>query len=75
MANLLNEINKKVNGVIVSFISTGIILILLAIMILAFELVLRFVVFLVVLVIAFTFLYGGYKVWEIKKKVKEHFKL
>lgn len=69
------EINKKVNGIIWSFVGTGIVLILLAILIVWTEFVLRVVVGLFVLVIAYAFLSAGYKIWRIKEDVKKYLKL
>lgn len=74
MENLFRVINKKINGVIWSFVSTGIILTLLAILIVWTDFMLRLVFGLFVLVLAYTFLYGGYKVWTLKREIEKHFK-
>ena len=68
MINLFKEINKKINGLVWSFISTGIILMLLAVLIVWTDFMLRLTVGLLVLVIAYAFLYGGYKIWTVKLK-------
>ena len=70
MKNLIQQINKKVNCVILSLIGTGIILILLAALIIWTDYMLRIVFGLIVLTIAYMFIYGGYKVWHIKKEVE-----
>ena len=75
MVNLFKEINKKFNGIILSAISTGIILVLLAILIVWTDFLLRLVVGLMVLFIAYIFLYTGFKFWAIKKEIEKHFKL
>lgn len=75
MMNFFKEINKKVNGIIWSFVGTGIVLILLAVLIVWTEFVLRVVVGLFVLIIAYTFLSAGYKIWRIKEDVKKYLKL
>ena len=75
MITLFKEINKKINGLIWSFISTGIILMLLAVLIVWTDFMLRLTVGLLVLVIAYAFIYGGYKIWTVKKEIEKHFKI
>lgn len=75
MLNLLNNIKNKVNHLIFSFIFTGIILIMLAILIVWTDFILKLVIGLFVLVVAYSFIYTGYKLWLIKKEVENHFKL
>lgn len=75
MVNLFKEINKKFNGIILSAISTGVILVMLAILIVWTDFLLRLVVGLMVLFIAYIFLYLGFKLWAIKKEIEKHFKL
>lgn len=55
-------------------VSTGIILTLLAILIVWTDFMLRLTFGLIVLVLAYTFLYGGYKVWTLKREIEKHFK-
>lgn len=74
MENLFKEINKKINGVIWSFVSTGIIMLLLAILIMWTNFVLQLIVAMFVLLIAYIFLFTGYKLWSLKKSIKHHFK-
>ncbi len=74
MVNLFKEIHKKINGIIWSLISTGIILVLLAILVVWTDFMLRLVFGLMILVIAYIFIYGGYKAWHIKKEIEKHFK-
>lgn len=74
MERLFKSIHKKVNGLIWSLVSTGIILMLLAILIVWTDFMLRLVFGLLVLVIAYTFLYSGYKLWALKKEIEKHFK-
>lgn len=73
MINLFKEINKKINALIWTFVSTGIILMMLAILIVWTDFLLRLVIGLLVLVIAYAFLYGGYKLWHVKKEIERHF--
>jgi hypothetical protein len=74
MENLFRVINSKLNGVIWSLVSTGIILVLLAILIVWTDFMLRLTFGLFVLVLAYAFLYGGYKVWTFKREIEKHFK-
>ncbi|MCK5061533.1 hypothetical protein KAR28_03195 [Candidatus Parcubacteria bacterium] len=74
MVNLFKEINKKFNGLIWSLVSTGVILLLLSILIVWTDFMLRLVFGLIVLVVAYVFLYGGYKIYALKKEIEKHFK-
>lgn len=75
MISLFRQINKKINGLIWSLVSTGVIMVLLAILIVWTDFMLRLVFGLLVLVIAWVFLYIGYKIWTFKKDIEKHFKL
>lgn len=75
MVNLFKEINKKINGVIWSFFSTGVILIILAILIAWTEIILRLIVALFVLLVAYTFIFAGLKLRTVKGEIKKHFKI
>jgi hypothetical protein len=57
--------------VVAAFVGNGIILILLAILIIWTDYMLRFLVGVIVLVIAYSFLYAAYKIWTIKEEVKK----
>ena len=72
---MFNEIEKKINSVVFSLASTGVILAMLSILIVWTDFVLRLVMGTVVLVMAISFLHGSYKLWHLKKEVKKHFKL
>ncbi len=74
MVNLFKKINKKINGVIWSFISTGIILIMLAILIAWTDFILRLIIALFVLLVAYTFIFAGYKLWKVKNDIEKYFK-
>ena len=75
MHNLFKEINKKINGIIWSFFSTGIILILLAILVVWTDFVLQLICAMFILLVAYIFIYTGYKLWTVKKSIEKHFKL
>ena len=75
MVNFIKEIGKKINGLIWSLVSTGIILLFLGILIVWTDFILRLVIGLFVLLVAWIFLYGGYKLWTLKKEVEKYLKL
>lgn len=75
MVHLFKEINKKINSLIWTLVSTGVILLFLAILIVWTDFMLRLVIGMIVLVTAYSFIYGGYKLWVMKKEIEKHFKL
>jgi 1,4-dihydroxy-2-naphthoate octaprenyltransferase len=75
MVDLFKKINKKIDSIIWSMVSTGIILLVLAVLIVWTDFMLRLVFGLMVMVVAWAFLYGSYRLWHIKKEIREHFKL
>lgn len=75
MVNFFKEINKKINGVILSLLCTGIVLLLLAVLIVWTDFMIRLVIGLLVLVISYAFLYGSWKIWTLKKEIEKYFKL
>jgi ABC-type bacteriocin/lantibiotic exporter with double-glycine peptidase domain len=74
MIQIFKMINKRINGVIWSLFSTGILLLMLSVLIVWTDFVLRIVVGVFVLVIAYVFIYCAYKVWSIKKEIEKHLK-
>lgn len=74
MKNPLTLAKKKINGIIWTLVATGILLLMLGILIVWTDFVLRLVIGLLVLVIAYVFFYLGYKIWALKKEVEKHFK-
>ena len=74
MQTLFKEINKKINGVIWSFVSTGIIMLLLSGLFMWDVLVLQLTGAMFILLFAYIFLYTGYKLWTLKKSIEKHFK-
>jgi hypothetical protein len=74
MQTLFKEINKKINGLIWSFLSTGIILMLLAVLIVWTDFMLRLVFGMFVLVLAYAFIYGAYRIWSVRREIEKHFK-
>ena len=75
MKTFLKQTKRKVNGVIWTLISTGIILLLLGVLIVWYDFVLRLVIGLAVIVVAYVFFYVAYRIWALKKEVEKYFKL
>ncbi|MDO8667675.1 MAG: hypothetical protein Q7K35_01090 [bacterium] len=75
MQNLIKKIKRKIDWAIINLVSTGIVLIFLGILIVWTDFVLRLVIGLFVMVIAYIFFYLAYKVWWIKREVEKYFKL
>ena len=74
MENPFNVIQKKVNGIIWTLIFNGIVLLLLGVLIVWTDFVLRLVMGLLVIVVAYVFFYGAYKIWALKKDVEKYLK-
>lgn len=76
MTNLIKIIKNKFNGIIWTLVSTGVMFLLLGIIIVwAPEFMVRLTLGLFVLLIAYTFLFLGYRFWSIKREVEKFFKL
>ena len=67
---IIKKTNQKVNHLILGLASTGIFLVILAVLIIITQFLLRWLVGVVVLAIAFSFFYAAYKVWSLKKEAK-----
>ena len=75
MIELFKKINQKINHLIWSLLSTGIVLLLLSVLIVWTTFMLRLVFGIFVLVVAYIFIYGAYKLWALKKDIEKHFDL
>jgi len=71
MMEIIKKTNQKVNHLILGLASTGIFLVILAVLIIITQFLLRWLVGIVVLGIAFSFFYAAYKVWSLKKEAKD----
>ncbi|MDD4901088.1 MAG: hypothetical protein PHS62_03180 [Patescibacteria group bacterium] len=74
MQNLIKSIKKRVNWTIINLVSMGLILVLLGILTVWTDFVLRLVVGLFILIIAYAFFHLAYKIWWIKQEVEKFFK-
>lgn len=68
-------IQKKINGIIWALVGNGIFLLLLAILAVWSNLFLRVIVGMLVVIVAFIFFYGAYKIYRVKNEVERMFKL
>jgi hypothetical protein len=73
MIKIINKIDKKINGLAWTCISTGVILVLLAVLVVWTDFMMRLTFGMIILVIAYTFIYAGYRLWDFKKELKEIF--
>lgn len=74
MQKFIKNVNKKVNHLIWSLVSAGIILLMLAVLIVWTDFILRLIFGMFVLVIAYALLYGAYKIWAIKRDIEKYLK-
>jgi hypothetical protein len=75
MQNLIKKIKRKINWIIINLTVSGLILVLLGILIVWTDFVLKLVIGLFVLVVAYAFFYSAYKIWWIKREIEKYFKL
>jgi len=75
MQNLFKQIKATINGTIINFIASGVILVIAAILIAWTDFFLRLVIGILVLIIAYMFFYLAYKTWRLKKGIEKHLKL
>lgn len=73
MINLIKTIKKKINGLIISLTFTGFLLIILGVLIIVNDLIFRLLVALFIFIVSYSFLFGAYKIWSIKKEIEKHF--
>lgn len=71
MKNLLDFATNKINGIIWTLIGNGIFLLILGVLIVWTDFMLRLVMGLMALVVAYVFFYAAYKVWSLKKEVEK----
>ena len=69
MFTTLKNINHKLNSIIWTLTSSGVVLLMLAVLIVWTDFMLRLVIGLLVIVIAYSFLYAAYKMWVLKKEI------
>ncbi len=75
MINLFTGIKNKLNGVIWSLLGTGTLMLMLAVLVVWTDFMLRLVCGMFFLLIAYSFIYGAWKLYAIKKDIEKHFKI
>ncbi|MFA4834086.1 MAG: hypothetical protein WC619_04565 [Patescibacteria group bacterium] len=74
MENPLKAIGKKINGFIWTLAINGVVLLLLGVLIVWTDFMLRLVVGVLAIMVAYVFFYSAYKVWSFKKDLDKYFK-
>ncbi len=75
MINLFREINKKINGIIWSFIGTGIVLLMLSVLVMWEVFILKLIISLFILLLSYTFIFVAYRLWSVKAEIEKYFKI
>jgi type IV secretory pathway VirB3-like protein len=75
MQKLIQLIQKKVNGMILSLMIAGVIMLMLAVLIVWSQLILQLAVGMFIVVIAYMFFFAAYKIWALKKEIEKHLKI
>jgi len=74
MENPLKVIEGKINGFIWTLAINGVVLLLLGVLIVWTDFMLRLVMGVLVIVVAYVFFYSAYKVWSFKKDLEKYLK-
>jgi len=75
MQNLFKRIKAAINGAIIHFIVSGVILFMAAVLIVWTDFFLRLVIGLLVIIVAYMFFYLAYKIWWLKREIEKYLKL
>lgn len=75
MQKLIKLIQKKVNGMILSLMIAGVIMLMLAVLIVWSQFILQLAVGLFIVIIAYMFFFAAYKIWSLKKEIEKHLKI
>jgi len=73
MINFIKRVKGKINSLIWSLASTGAILTILGVLIMKNDLIFRILIASFIFVIAYSFFFGAYKLWSIKKEFEKYF--
>jgi len=74
MKNFFKAITGKINGIIWTLIISGVLLLMLGILIVWTDFMLRLVIGIFVMLVAYVFFYGAYKVSHFKKEMEKYLK-
>jgi uncharacterized membrane protein len=72
--NVAHAIDKKIKHLVLVLLGNGLFLLLMGVLIVWTDFMLKLVMGLVVIMIAYVFLYGAYKLWSLKKVVDKYIK-
>ena len=72
MEKISNVVDKKIKHLVLTLLTTGIIMLLLAVLIVWTDFMARIVLGLAILLVAYVFLYGAYKIWHLKKNFDKY---
>ncbi|MFH1583410.1 MAG: hypothetical protein ABIB72_03795 [Candidatus Falkowbacteria bacterium] len=75
MQNLFKQIKRVLNGTIIHFVVSGVILFMAAVLIVWTDFFLRLVIGLLVIIVAYMFFYLAYKTWRLKREIEKYLKL
>ena len=71
MKKIHTIVDKKINHLILVLVGNSVFLLILGVLIVWTDFMLRLVIGLVTLLVAYVFLYGAYKLWGLKKHLDE----
>ena len=74
MEKVSNVVDKKIKHLILTLAINGIIMLFLGVLIVWTDFMARIVLGLAIIIIAYVFLYGAYKVWHLKKIFDKYIK-
>lgn len=74
MENPFKSAEKNINGFIRNLIINGVVLLLLAFLIVWTDFMLRLVIGVLVIVLAYVFFYSAYRIWLFKKDIEKYLK-
>ena len=75
MKILFEKVHHKINGLIWSLFSSGVLFLLMAILSVYDVMVIRLIFALSALIISYIFIYSALRLWHLKKDIKNHFNL
>ena len=74
MEKFFKAMKKKINGLIWALVINGMVLLLLGFLIVWTDFMLRLVVGLVAIVVAYVFFYAAYRIWSFKEDLTDYLK-
>jgi hypothetical protein len=74
MLNLFKKMNQKFNGFIWTLVSTGILLLILGVLMVWTNFMVKLVMGIITIVIAYVFFYAAIKLYYLRKDIEDHFK-